>query len=70
MPICFVSIVILIIHNMSMSPENSPKSHNFSGFFVEKHFDTYQLSGLSSLFSQNNRTFLKTRCSIVVPSKN
>ena len=47
---------ILIIH-MSMlsplSPENSPKSHNFSTmkkFFVEKTFYSYLLLGLSSFF--------------------
>ena len=38
----------------------SKKPHSFSTkkqFFVQKVFDTYLLIGLSSMFSQNSRTF-------------
>ena len=55
-----------------LSPDNSPQGHNFSTmkqFCVEKTFHRYLLSGLSSFFSQNNRTFLKN-CNLVVVSFN
>ena len=48
---------ILIIHVSMLSllsPENSPKSHNFSTMkklFVEKTFYSYLLLGLTSFFS-------------------
>ena len=68
-------IVILIIHISvlsPLSPENSPKSHNFSTvkkFFAGKTFDRYLLLGLSSFFSQNSRAFLKNCYFIVVSLK-
>ena len=69
-------IVILIIHISMLSPlspEFSPKSHNFSTmkkFFVEKTFDRYLLFGLSSVFGQNSLTLLKNCYFIVVSFKN
>ena len=66
-------IVILISMLSPLSPEVSPKSHNFSTmkkFFVEKTFDRYLLFGLSSVFGQNSLTLLKNCYFIVVSFKN
>ena len=73
MSIWLALIVILIIHISMLSPlspVNSPKSHNFSTmkkYFVEQTFDRFLLLGLSSFFTQNNRTFWKN-CHFVVVS--
>ena len=57
-------VVILIIHITMLShlsPENSPKSHNFfhseEVFLLRKTFDRYLLLGSSLFFSQKSRAF-------------
>ena len=50
---------------VTLSPENSPKSHDFfhkNIVFLEKAFNMYLLLGLSSLFSQNSLAVLKKKC--------
>ena len=61
------------VNVVTLSPENSPKSHNFftkTLLFVKNIFEMYLLLGLSSLCSQNSRTVLKNCYFIVVPFKN
>ena len=56
----------------SLSPEFSPKSHNFSTvkkFFVEKTFDRYLLFDLFSVFGQNSLTLFKNCYFIVIFQK-
>ena len=66
---------ILIIHISMLSPlspENSPKSHNFSTmkkFLLKKPFYSYLLLALSSFFSQNSQAFLK-HCYFILSFKN
>ena len=56
------NLIIHISMLSPLSPENSPKSHNFSTMkklFVEETFDRYLLLRLASFFSQNSRASWK-----------